>query len=169
MRWTSSRDPLARPEPAAVQELLLDRLSDHLAGLAFPAAKDEVLVRLAETDAPPDLTALVRAMPGNDFAFGSDVVSTARIALEMSIREAWPEREQPGPRYPSDETCAKAVRQRLALCKQANAHLIKVTVRDGTVFLDGRTPDVPRGVWAVKVAVAFVPLAQVVNRLHVTS
>jgi osmotically-inducible protein OsmY len=61
------------------------------------------------------------------------------------------------------------VRQRLALCRQANAHLVRVTVRDGTVYLDGRAPDVPRGVWAVKVAAGFVPLAQVVNRLQVTS
>jgi len=168
-RLRYSRDCLCGREPSAVHELLLDKLTAHLAGLAFPAGKDEVLERLDDSGAGPDLVALVQAMPGQDFAFASDVVSTARIALELGIREPWPQRSAAEARYTSDETCSSALRQRLQQCRQANGHLVKVTVRDGMVYLDGRAPDVPRGVWAVKCAVGFVPLQQVVNRLHVTS
>jgi len=152
-----------------VNELLLDKLTSQLAGLAFPASKDEVLARLGESGAGPELEALVQAMPGHDFAFGSDVVSTARIALELEIREPWPARAEGAPRYTTDESCGAALRQRLRQCRQANGHLVRITVRSGMVYLDGRAPDVPRGVWAVKVAVGFVPLERVVNRLHVTS
>lgn len=152
-----------------MHELVLQRLSDYLTGLPFPAGKDEILTHLDASGAAPEVRSLVQAMPGQDFAFGSDVVSTARIALELGIHQPWPERGDDAGRYTSDERCGTALQQRLRQCRQANSHLVMITVRDGVVYLDGRAPDVPRGVWAAKVAVGFVPLQRIVNRLHVTS
>ena len=137
--------------------------------LPFPAAKDEVVERLATTGATPELVWLVEAMPGTEFHFVSDVVSTARIALEMQIRRAWPEHSAPRSSYTSADGVVDAVRRRLLLCGQTNHHLIKVTVQGDWVVLTGRTPDVPRGVMATRVAAGVVPAERVRNELQVTS
>lgn len=156
-------------EGSGVDELLLNQLLGLLAGMAFPADKEEVLARLRQRGAVPAVLELVQAMPGLDFAFASDVISTARIALEMEIERPWPAHaSQPDDRPLSDESCG-ALEQRLLRCRQANGHLVRITQHDGVVYLDGRTPDVPRGVWAAKVARGFVPLTRIVNRLRVTS
>lgn len=149
--------------------LWLQQLERLLASLAFPAAKQEIVDLLRSVGAGRELRWLVAAMPGLEFHFLSDVLSTARIALEMDIQAAWPERGGRQPRAATDATVAAHVRQRLLLCGQTNPHLIQVRVEGGTVFLEGRTPDVPRGVMAARVAAGVTPSGRVVNHLQVMS
>ena len=152
-------------EPPRVEQTILSELAALLESLPMPASKDELAERAAKASEP--LRWLLDAIPGGDFQFASDVLSTARIALEMDIDEPWPEHAKPWGGYVSDAGLVDAVGQRLVLCPETNAHLIRVSARDGIVYLEGRTPDVPRGVMATRAAAGVVPGRRVVNRLQV--
>lgn len=147
----------------------LRRLERHLQTVTFPAAKDELLDHLRAQRAGRELLWLVTAIPGDEYHFVSDVLSTARIALEMDIRRPWPERSTGRQAYMSDETLAAAVAQRLTLCPETNQHLIRVRAEAGLVYLEGRVPDVPQGVMATRVTLGVAGPERVVNRLQVSS
>jgi hypothetical protein len=149
-----------------MENQLLAEIESVVGGLPFPASKDEVLQRLAEAGASDELVWLVQAVPGTLFQFRHDLLSTARIALEMDMQHPWPEHAAPR-EFVSDEGLVDLVRQRLTLSRQTNAHLIRVQARAGVVQLDGRAADVPSGVMATRVALGLVPGRRVVNNLDV--
>ncbi|MCC7494822.1 MAG: DUF2795 domain-containing protein [Fimbriimonadaceae bacterium] len=150
----------------SVDEGLLARLDGLLTAVPFPADKDEVLEAVTAAGGEERLRWLLQAMPGWEFQFAGDVLSTARIALQMRIHRPWPD-QPPATRSLAAETLAGAVATRLRRCPGTNSNLIRVTARGGTVFLAGRTPDVPGGVMAARVAVGLAPQREVVNRLQV--
>lgn len=150
-------------------DVILAQLSAGLAGLPMPASKDEIAERLAEVGVDEDVLWLVRAMPGDEFHFVSDVLSTARISMQMGIGRPWPEHARAREGFVSDATLVEEVQQRLHLCPETNAHLIRVSVVDGTVVLAGRSPDVPRAVMATRVACGIAPGRRIENRMQIVS
>ncbi len=150
-----------------MDDALLDTLAARLAGLEFPADTDEVVAHLLAAGCEPALIWLVQAVPGRTFGYASDLLATARIALEMRIREPWPPAARAHGGHVGEATLVDEVTARLRLCPRTNARLIRVTAGDGTIYLDGRARDVPEGVMATKVAGGVVADWRVVNRLDV--
>ena len=142
---------------------LLGRLDERVAELAFPAEKAELLAALADD---PQLHWLVEAMPGRQFAFRSDVLTTAALSLELDIARPWPEHSRRAA-WLSDGTLANAIGRRLMLCRACNAHLIRVRADAGRVRLEGRCADVAAGVMAARVALGIVPEGRLLNCLAV--
>ena len=108
----------------------------------------------------------MNALPGVFYMYLTDLLSTARIGLEGEIGEPLPGRVTLRPDA-SESNKADLLREQLALSPEANAHLIRVEVRDGVVYFEGRTPDVSCGVMATRIALAVLPGCRVVNRLAV--
>lgn len=143
-------------------------LTRALDGLSFPADKDEVLEHLAAAGVPA-LAGLVEALPGRWFLFASDLLSTARIALDMHLGEPWPATLDPPEGGGDDAAVAAEVGRRLRRCRGTNGRLVRVTVERDTIYLDGRAADVPQGVMATRVCRGVRPAARIVNRLEIGS
>jgi len=152
-----------------MESKLIAELEAAVSTVAFPASKEELSDHLSAIGATELTRWLVQSMPGTEFHFGSDVVSTARIALEMAIHRPWPERVRPPLGYTSDDALVDTVRQRLRLCRRTNERLVRIAARNGTITLTGRALDVPSGVMAARVALSAAAGGQVVNLLQVAS
>lgn len=124
------------------------------------------MAHLAQAGAADDLLWLVNAQPGIFYLYATDVTTTARVSLEEDIEQPLPGGVTMRPDA-SDTSKAELLREQLALSPETDAHLIRVEVRDGIVYFDGRTPDVRGGVMATRIALAVMPGCRIVNRLDV--
>ena len=164
-----------------------EALMEYLAGVPFPASKEELVTFLQEQAAPPEAVWMVERMPGRDFRFAADVESTVRLAHELHLDEPLREEEEPsflsriesipteelGPGSENgpgdDELLAQEIRERLRRCRNTNPWLVRIHAAGGVVTLDGRVTDVPQGILVSRIAQGVPGVHWVINNLDVTT